>query len=177
MAITREKKEQILNDLVQKFTKAKTIVFSDYRGLTVKDLRDLRTKLRENNVDYFVAKKTLIRLAAEKAGYKDLDADILDGPIGVAFGYEDEVAPAKLLHLFSKTNNNLELRGALMEGNVLTLAETKALALIPSKEELFGKIMYLVKSPVYGFHSVCNNLMQSFVRALSALKDKQESST
>ena len=87
---------------------------------------------------------------------------------------EDEIAPAKILHNFGKENENLKLRGAFFEGRVLSVDETKELALIPDYEELIGKFVYLIKSPISGFHGVLNNTISGFVRVLDAIRKKQE---
>ena len=87
---------------------------------------------------------------------------------------EDEISAAKLLHKFGKTNKNLKLRGALFEGRVLSVAETTDLAQLPGKEELLAKLVYLLKSPIQGFHGVLNNTIGGFVRVLDAVREKQE---
>ena len=87
---------------------------------------------------------------------------------------EDEISAAKILANFAKTNENVKLRGALFEGRVLSLAETKVLASIPGKEELLSKLVFLLMSPISGFHGVLHNTLGGFVRVLNAVKEKQE---
>ena len=86
---------------------------------------------------------------------------------------EDEVAAAKILHTFAKKHKNLKLRGALFEGKVLSIADTNTLALTPSKDELIAKFIYLVKSPISGFHGALNNTITGFVRALDAIREQK----
>lgn len=174
MAITKEKKEEILKDLTELFENAKSVVFSDYKGVSVKEFGNLRSKLRENEVAYKVAKKTLIKLAAEKAGFRDLPEAVLEGQVGVAFAQNDEIAAAKTLYEFSKDNENVKLLGALMEGRTLSQEETLALAKIPGKEELLAKLVGSMKSPITGFHGVLSSLLQNFALVVSAYKDKVE---
>ena len=173
MAQTKEQKAEILDELKASMKDAKSVVFADYQGLSVKDLRGLRMSLKEAGVDFKVAKKTLFRIAAKDSGFEEIPNEVLEGPVGAAFSMEDEVAAAKLLHKFAKTNENLKLRGAFFEGRILSVEETKQLALIPGKEELIGKLLYLFNYPISGFHGVLHNTLAGFVRVLDAIKEKQ----
>lgn len=177
MALTKAQKEVIASELAEKMKEAKSIVFADYQGLTVKELKELRTLLAASGVSFKVVKKTLIKIAAKQAGFDaDLGSDVVEGPIGAALSMEDELAAAKIIHQFSKKHTNLKLRGSLFEGRVLSLSDTKELALIPSKEELLSQLVYLLKSPISGFHGVLNNTVTGFVRVLDAIREKQEQS-
>lgn len=174
MPLTKGEKEGILKGIQEDLAGAKSVIFADYQGLSVKELKELRGQLKERGVKFQVAKKTLIKLAAKEGGYGDIADDVLAGPVGAAFSMEDEVVAASLLHKFAKTHNNLKLRGALFGGRVLSVAETKELAMLPSKEELLGKFVYLVKYPIQGFHGVLHNTIAGFVRALNAISEKQQ---
>lgn len=176
MPLTREQKEEILKKMTEQMKDAKAVVFADYQGLSVEDMKDLRRKLREKGVDFKVAKKTLMKLATKEAGFGELSDEVVEGPVGAAFSMEDEIAAAKIIHLFGKENKNLKLRGAIFEGRVLSIEETKELALLPGKEELLAKFIYIIKSPLSGFHGVLNNTISGFVRVLNAVKEKQEQS-
>ena len=173
MPLNREQKENILNDLIEKFKKAKSIIFSDFRGLPVKDIQDLRRKLKEKNIDYTVAKKTLIKLAAEEIGIKEIPRELVEGPCAAAFSYEDEVAPAKIIKDFSKSNANLKLLGGIMEGKLIDIAQTMELASLPSYEELLAKFMGSAKAPISGFHGVLYGVMRQFVGTIQALHDEK----
>lgn len=175
MPLTKEQKADILQDVTDKMKDAKAVVFADFKGLSVEDMSVMRNSLREQGVQFKVVKKTLIKLAAKEAGFEDeISDDALEGSVGVAFGMEDEISAAKLLYKFAKTNENLKLRGALFEGRVLSVAETKDLAQLPGKEELLAKLVYLLNSPIQGFHGVLNNTISGFVRVLDAVREKQE---
>lgn len=176
MAVSKQKKEEVLAELNDLFANSKSVVFSGYKGVSVKDLSDLRRKLRKNEVTFKVAKKTLIKMAAEKAGFKDIPDEALDGQVGVAFGMGDEVAAAKTLFEFSKTNEAVSLLGALMEGRTLSKEETLQLAKIPSREELLAKLVGSMKSPISGFHGTLYSLLRSFVGVVGAYKEKLEKS-
>jgi large subunit ribosomal protein L10 len=173
MALTKDQKVKILEKLKKNLKEAKAVVFADYQGLSVKDLKELRKDLRERGVQFQIAKKTLIRLAVKDGGLDEIPDEALEGPVGVAFSMEDEFAAAKILHNFGKKNENLKLRGSIFQGRVLSVAETKELALIPEYDELIGQFVYLLKSPISGFHGVLNNTISGFVRVLNAIGEKQ----
>ncbi len=171
MAITKEQKKEILQDLVAKFGRSKSIVFSDYRGLDVASVSDLRNRLREKGAETKVAKKTLIRLAAKESSIGELGDDIMEGPVSVTFSYEDEMAGLKALFNFSKENENLKLLGGVINGEVVGADEIIQLAKLPGREELLAKFMGSINAPVSGFVGTLNNLVGGFVRVLSAYKD------
>ncbi len=174
MPLTKDQKTEILNKLIQEMKQAKSIVFADYQGMSVKEVKDLRSKMREKGVSFLVAKKTLMNIASKESGFGEIPSESIQGPVGAAFGMEDEISPAKIIHQFAKGNKNLKLRGALLNGRVLSVEETKALAELPSFEELVGKFIYLVRYPVQGFHGVLNNTICGFVRALNAIREQKE---
>ncbi len=174
MAISKEKKKEVVAELQDLFANAKSIVFSDYKGIKVKDFGTLRGKLRENEVTFKVAKKTLIKIAAEKAGFKDLPDEVLEGQVGTAFSMGDEVAAAKTLYEFSKDNDSISLLGAIMEGENLSKEETLHLAQIPGREELLSKMVGSLQSPISGFHGALSSLLRNFVGVVGAYKDKLE---
>lgn len=175
MPLTKTQKEELVAQLVAKMKDAKAVVFADYQGLSVGEIQEMRNAMREKGVEFQVAKKTLMKIAAKEAGFGDVPDEVLEGPVGAAFSMEEEIAAAKTIHTFAKKNDNLKLRGALFEGRILSVSETKELALLPGKEELIAKFIYLVKYPVQGFHGVLNNTVSGFVRALNAIKEQKES--
>lgn len=174
MALTKDQKKEILDELIEDVKNAKAVVFADYRGMSVKDLKDLREKLREKGVHFKVAKKTLMNLASKECGFGEIPEDVFEGPVGAAFGMEDEISAAKLIHQIAKKNENLKLRGSLFEGRVLSVEETKELAQLPGMEELLGKFIYVIKSPIQGFHGALNNTISGFVRALDGIREQKE---
>ncbi|MDD3861879.1 MAG: 50S ribosomal protein L10 [Candidatus Gracilibacteria bacterium] len=173
MPLTKDQKKEILDALVNEMKSAKSVVFADYKGLPVKEVRKLRSNLREKGVSYQVAKKTLIKLAAKEVGYDEIPADVLEGPVAIVCSMEDEVSGAKLVFEFSKKNTSLKLRGSLLDGKVLSVEETKQLASLPGKEELLAKLVYLFKAPIQGFHGVLHGTMSGFVRVLDSIAKKQ----
>ncbi len=173
MAITRDQKTAILEELKQKFQEAKGVVFAQYRGLSVEDAQELRRGLRESNVDYKVAKKTLINLAAKDMNY-DIPAEVMDGPIGVAFGFDDEIVAAQKVQEFAKKFTSLNIMGGFMDGKAIDAAMVIQLASIPSREVLLAKMMGSIMSPLTGFVGVGNGVTGGFVRVLNAYREQRE---
>lgn len=164
MAVTKQMKQEQLADLKDRFKRAKTVSFAGNKGLSVLEVQELRGKLREKDSDMKVAKKTLMKIAAQEAGYKDIPDEVLAGAVGVVFTYNDDIiAGPKVIYEYAKKHDALSLLGALLDGKILTKEEAKTLAMTPSKEELIGKLLFLFTYPMSGF-----------VRALDAIKKKQE---
>ena len=173
MPVTKAKKEEILTELNDKFSKAKAVYFANYRGLTVKKATDLRKKLNAVKVDYVVAKKTLGRIAMKNNNLPEASQELMEGPVAFVFGYEDVVTPVKTLHDFSKEAEQLQILGGLVDGKFVSKAEAKALAMLPSREVLLAQLVGSMKSPISGFHGVLSGVLRKFVYALSAIKDKK----
>ncbi len=161
MPKTRQQKIDVIDRLVSAFKSAKAVVFADYQGVKVAQADTIRAKTREANVEYVVAKKTLLTRAAKMAGY-DLNAKSFPGMIGAAFGREDEIAPAKVLGDLS-VRAPLKLVGGIFEGAVVSAEKILALSKLPSKKELLGQVVGTMYAPV-----------SAFVRALNAVKEKKE---
>jgi len=173
MAITKEKKDEILKKLDDKFGKAKSVYFADYRGLSVQNMGDLRQKLREEGVEYVIAKKTLMKLSVKNANLPEIPDELMEGPVGAAFGYEDEIAPVKILHNYAKEVDALQILGGLVEGKYITKAEATELAKLPSKDELLAKLVGSLKSPISGFHGVLSGVLRNFVGVMGAYQEKK----
>ncbi len=173
MAVTKAKKEEVLKMLDEKFGKAKSVYFADFRGMTVKDLHTLRGKLREQNVEYVVAKKTLMKIAAKNNKFSDIPDDVMQGPVGAAFSYEDEIAGVKAMHEFAKKVENLKILGGLLDGKYMNKSEAIQLATLPTKTELLAKLVGTMKAPISGFHGVLHGVMRGFVGVVNAYQEKK----
>lgn len=171
MAITKEQKQDVLRDLVDKFARSKSVIFSDYRGLDVASISSLRNQLREKNAETKVAKKTLMRLAAKENQIEDISKDLMEGPVSATFSYEDQLAGLKILFKFSKENENLKLLGGIIDGKVVSKEEVMQLAKLPGREELLAKLIGSMNAPVSGFVGILGNLLGGFVRVLNAYKE------
>lgn len=175
MALTKGQKNQILDELTQKFKDAKSVIFTEYRGLDVKSISELRNQMRNSGVEYKIAKKTLIKLAAKEIGINELPDDVMEGPVAVAFSYEDQIIVASLLAKFAKTHKDeVRLIGGILDGKVIGADTVQELASIPSKEELYAKLLGSMMSPLSGFVGVSNGVVSGFVRAMNAIREKKE---
>ncbi|MBU4512208.1 50S ribosomal protein L10 [Patescibacteria group bacterium] len=171
MSITRQQKEEIIKSLSDKFSKAKSIVFLGFQGLTVKEDKELRSKLRGENIDYKVARKTLIRRSLKEINIEGVDDISLEGPVGAAIGYEDEIAPARLANEFAKTNKKLQLLGGYISKKYANAKEIKALALLPGKDQLRAHLVGTINAPISGFVNVLAGNIRGLVTVLKAIED------
>ncbi len=175
MAVTRKEKEAILKDLVEKSQKAQSIAFGQYAGMTVLQLSKMRSEMRASNVEFKVAKKTLIKLAAKEMGVEIPDESI-EGTVGVAISYSDPVSGAKILKSTAKTVEVLKLLGGVMDGRVFSPAEMKSLADLPSRGQLLATFMSMLQSPFRSFASAIQAPGSSLARALTAYGEKNGAS-
>ena len=156
-----EAKKTVVSGIKDKFDRAKTVVFVDYRGLTVAEDTELRNQLRKAGVEYAVLKNTMINFAIQDAGVDEVKAH-LEGPTAVAFGYEDMIAPAKILSEFAKKSKKLTIKCGVCDGSYLDDAGVQALANLPSKEVLIARLMGSMMSSV-----------SKFVYLVEAIRKKQ----
>lgn len=142
-----EQKKQVVDEIAEKLQASNSIVVVDYRGLNVAEVTELRKQLREAGIEFKVYKNTLTRRAVEKLELTDLN-DALVGPNAIAFGGEDVVAPAKILNNFAKEHEALEIKAGVIEGNVASVEEIKALAELPSREVLLSMLLSVLQAPI-----------------------------
>ncbi|MGM9929580.1 MAG: 50S ribosomal protein L10 [Bacillus sp. (in: firmicutes)] len=147
MSSAIEAKKQIVQDIAEKMKSSKSTIVVDYRGLNVSEVTELRKQLREAGVEFKVYKNSLTRLAADAVELADLKA-ALTGPNAIAFSNEDVVAPAKILNDFAKKHEALEIKAGVIEGNVATVEEVKALAELPSREGLLSMLLSVLQAPI-----------------------------
>ncbi len=174
MAKTKEQKEESVKLVKEKMSDTTAVVFTHFDGLSVMDTNEFRTVLRENNIQYTVAKRSLLKVALKDAGISVADIDGLEpGGVGVAFGYEDEVLPAKTVDTFSKTHKALTIIGGIFNGKFIDANETLALAKLPSKPELTQQFVWLLQYPISGFVNVLAGNIRNLVYALKAIQEKK----
>lgn len=165
---TKAFKAEKIEAIKENIAKAKVTVVTEYRGLSVDNVMNLRRALQKENCDYQIAKNTLAKLAIKGTEHEVL-ADILKGPVALAYGFEDQVAPAKILAKFFKEFKKGEIIAASMDGQLLDKADAKALASLPSKEELYAKMLGSINSPASGIVCSVNAVMSGLVRAIDAV--------
>jgi len=167
-------KKQQVEEVKQKFEKAESVVFYDYRGLTVEEVSELRSNFREAGVEYKVIKNNILRRAAKENNIEGLD-DILTGPTAAAIGYDDAVSGAKVLVDFIKKVKKTEMKVGILNGKVIEVDEIKKLAELPSKEELIAKLAGSLNAPIAGLAMALNAIPSGLARALGAVRDQKQS--
>lgn len=176
MAKKRSQKQAILKDLAQKIKTAKSIIFAQFSGLGVKDNEDIRRKLKAENSEYMVAKKTLLNIALKENKIENINTREMEGQIAVLFGYDDEVAPAKVIDNFKKKKekaDKINFLGGILEGRFINNNEAAALAKIPSRPELYAKLVGSINAPVSGFVNALAGNLRNLVYVLNAIKEKK----
>jgi large subunit ribosomal protein L10 len=147
MSSVIEQKKQIVTEIADKFKASQSTIVVDYRGLTVSEVTELRKQLREAGVDFKVYKNSMTRRAAEAVELSGLN-EALTGPNAIAFSNEDVVAPAKILNDFAKKHEALEIKAGVIEGNIASVEEIKALAELPSREGLLSMLLSVLQAPI-----------------------------
>lgn len=174
MAKTRQRKESEVQAFLENLRKAKATIFVRYAKLTVADERNLRSLLRKEGNRYTVVKKTLLAKALRELKIDDTSLAGMTGSIAAAFGLEDEVSVARVIHTFGKQNEAVQMVGGIYNGEVLSQESVKQLALLPTKDELKAKLVFIIASPLRGLVSVLQGPMRGMVQALSEIQ-KQKS--
>lgn len=165
-------KEQTVTEIKERFARATAVILVDFRGLSVKELQELRGKLRESGSELRVYKNTLTEIAMRELAMPDLGS-LLQGPSAFTFSYGDPVAPAKALVAYQKEHQALELKGGFIERTVTDAAGVKALASLPSREELIAKLLGTMLNPVGGFVRVLAGPAGAFARVLQSIADQK----
>ncbi|MBJ6361020.1 50S ribosomal protein L10 [Paenibacillus sp. GCM10012307] len=157
-----QEKQQAVEEIAAKLRESRSTVVADYRGLNVAQVTELRKQLREAGVEFQVLKNSLIRRATAASELTQLD-EVLTGPTAIAFAKDDVVAPAKILSNFAKKNEALQVKGGVLEGQVVGVDQIKALADLPSREGLLSMLLSVLQAPV-----------RNFALAVKAVAEKQE---
>ena len=170
----KEQKQEQVELIADKLKRAKVAVLTDYRGLTVSQIQDLRGRLRGGDVEYRVVKNTLARRAAEAAGVADLQPE-LEGPVAIAFGYDDLSLPSKLINDWVRaTRLKLDVKGGLVEGRVFSPDQVKQLAELPSRETLISQLAGTIQSPIAQLAGALQTPLSTLAGALESYQKKLE---
>ena len=170
--LTRKQKEEIVEKLSRKIADSKTVVICDFKGLSVADLTELRKKLRENNAEMMVTKKTLAKLAFKKAGI-EMDTKSMEGQLAFVYGGESEVASPKTLAEFSKKKENLKILAGILENKTIDADGVISLSKIPSRKELLVKVVSNIKAPISGFVNALSGNLRNLVQVLNQIKESK----
>lgn len=170
-----EEKKSMVQDLHEKFSRSKVIIVTDYKGLNVTEMNDLRGKLKDVDIEYRVVKNTLIIRAAEGT-----DAELVKacytGPSAVALSYDDLVSPAKVLTAFAKEHKALEIKAGVLEGKVLDLNAINALSALPSRDQLLSQLLSVIIGVPTAFVRALNDVPKRLLNVLQATKEQKAAS-
>jgi large subunit ribosomal protein L10 len=168
-----QKKIDTVKELAEKVSKARGIYFTEYKGLTVAEITDLRRQCYQAGVEYLVCKNTFSRKVMTEQGYGDA-LKHLDGPVGLVFGYKDPAAPAKILHDFAAKNEKLVLKGGIFEGQAITPKDIAAIKDLPSREVALSMLVGAIYGPVQGFYNVVSAVLRDFVSVVDQIAEKKK---
>jgi len=168
-----DEKKKITDDLQDRFSRSAIVVLTDYKGLDVTSINDLRRRLREEDIEYQVVKNTLLVRASEDTEVA-LIRDFFKGPSAIALSYEDPVAPAKILTKFAKENQRLEIKVGVMNGKLLDVDAIKVLSKLPSREVLLGQLLSTLNMVPTSFVRTLAEIPRGLVSVLAAIRDQKE---
>ena len=172
MSLNREEKAVVIEEVSAELAKAQSVIIAEYRGLDVASVTVLRKSARESGVYLRVLKNTLVRRAVADTPFEGL-SDQLVGPLMYAIS-DDPVAAAKVLSEFAKSNDKLVIKGGAMPNSLLDVEGVKALATMPSRDELLAKLLGTMQAPIAQFVRTLNEVPTKFVRGLAAVRDQKE---
>lgn len=168
-----EEKKQFVETLKERLAKAKIAILTDYKGLDVEAMTELRARLHEAQVEYQVIKNTMLRLASEGTEIEPIKESFV-GPSAIALSFDDPVAPAKILTEFAKSNGKLEIKVGVMNGKVLDLSSIKALSDLPSREQLLATVLSAMNAVPTALVIALSDVPRRMVNVLQAIKDQKE---
>lgn len=168
-------KEEVVAEVTQKLNEAKSVFLTDFKGLNVQEISDLRRAFTGASVQYRVVKNTLARLSVKEAGLDEL-LEYLEGPTAMAFGMDDPAAPARVIKQFAKDSAKLQVKACLFDGMFLDANKVNEIANLPSKEQLLGKLSGVLNAPLTNLVYSLNAILSKFVFALNAVKEQKSES-
>ena len=174
MALSKDSKKEILQDLIVKLKESKGVVLTDYQGMNVFQISSLRNELKEKKVEFKVVKNTLMEKASEELNIKDLTKDLI-GCTAIAFSSDDGVAPARLLkEYFEKNKTDLKIKSGLIDGRVFSAEKIMEIASLPSKDVLIAQMINGVKSPLYSLVFILQGPLRGLIYTLESVKKQKE---
>ncbi len=170
MALTKEKKKEVIESLKDSIDKQKIMVFGGFTGLKAKDLLSLRRDLKSNSSKIIIVKKTLMKRAFDEKKI-EVNPEKLEGEAAIIFGFEDQVTPAKTAFDFSKSNSEFKIIGGILDGEFKEAEEIVALAKLPSRDQMIAIFVGTLQAPVSGFANVLQGNIKGLVTVLSKIKN------
>lgn len=173
MAISAEKKQELVAGYVEDLSRSQAVILTDYRGLSVANLQQLRGRLRQSGAKYVVVKNTLIRLALQQLNMP-VPEELLEGPVGIGFCFDETQAIAKLLLDFAKESKILQVKGGIMEGRVLSAEDITALTTMPPREVILAQVLGTIQAPSSRVVGAVTGVMRNILYVLKAHVEKME---
>jgi len=171
---TKAFKNDKIGEIKESIANAKVAIVSDYRGLSVADITNLRRRLQKESGDYAIVKNTLAKIAIKETPFEGLE-QFLNGPSALVLGFGDEVSPAKIvLQYLKEAKKTNEIKGGVLDGKVITAEEVKMISNLPSKEELIARIMGGLNSPAQGIANAVNGVARKLVYAMEEVRKQKE---
>lgn len=171
--ITKEKKQAVVAELTEKLKDTKGLYLVDYTGITVNESIEIRRQFREANAELKVAKNTLIKRALDEVGTFDVPADSLVGQTALAFGFDDPVAPARIIKKIVEKQKKLDLKSAVVDGQVFDGSQLKQVADLPTREDLIAGIIGSIAAPASGIVGAINAVMRDLASVIEEVGKKQ----
>ncbi len=168
-----QKNIEVVEKLTNKFKNSSALYFTKYTGMNVDQAANLRMKFIDNDVDFFVSKNTLSKIAAKNAGFNDMFDSILSGQIAIAYANSDPTSPARVIKDFSKENESFEVVGLYFDGNLYDPSKYKELANLPTKDVLLAKFVYALNSPMSKMALLLNASMSKLAGTIKSLENKK----
>lgn len=172
MSLTLQQKEAVVAEVAKEILRAQAVILAENRGMTVADVTQLRAKARASGIYFRVVKNTLVRRAVVDTPFASL-ADSMSGPLGYGIG-TDPVAVAKVLNDFARSHEKFVIRAGAMPGQLMSAKDVAALASLPSRKELLGKLAATMQAPIAKFVRTLNEVPAKFVRTVAAVRDSRD---
>jgi large subunit ribosomal protein L10 len=172
--MNRSEKEQIITEVAEKISRAKSMFFADFTGITVEEVNELRREFRKSGIEYHVVKNTLARKALESVTGFDKVVDGLVGPTAIAFGYDDPVAPAKIIKKFREKHEKLNVKVCVLEHKVYDGSKLNDLAKLPTRNEMVASILGSIQAPIAGIAGAVGAVMRDLVNVIDAIEKKKQ---
>jgi large subunit ribosomal protein L10 len=172
--LATENKIRTVEELSDKFKRVKSAVFTDFTGLNVAQITELRKQLRDASIEFRVVKNTLALRASKDTAFEKV-SEYFAGPTSVAISYKDVVAPAKVIVQYSKNQPNLKIKGGILEGEKVGAGKIEELAKLPSREVLLSMLLSAFQSPISGFVYTLEGILRNLVYTLEGIKGQKES--
>ena len=171
--MARPEKELIVSEVAESLNQAKGVYLTDFTGLNVEDMNELRKTFRESSIQFRVVKNTLARRSVEEAGYEGL-LEYLSGPTAFAFTNTDPSMPARIINEFAKKKEKPKIKALIFEGEIIDSAQVERIANLPPREVLVAKLLGTLNAPLTNLASTLNGIISKFVRTLHAIKEQKE---